>query len=160
GEFLAEILFQYKEAADDINEWFKIFKIDYHFDIKEAGSKEFGYLVSLRYSDNKTNVSVSTADLGFGVGQLMPILVEGLISKNRTICVEQPEIHLHPRLQAVLADFIFENAISRNQLERNQWIIETHSEAMILRLLRFIANHRLRPSDVRFLYVLPPQDDH
>ena len=159
GEYLAEIIFQYETAVEEINDWFQKFGIDYEFRILDVGGAEYGHLVALKYIDRKTGIGVSTSDLGFGIGQLMPILVEGLISKNRTICVEQPEIHLHPRLQAVLADFFFENAMNRPQGEGNQWIVETHSEAMILRFLRFIAEGRLSQKDIAFIYVLPPQRD-
>ena len=55
-------------------------------------------MVLLALTDHRSGASVGPADVGFGIGQLLPILVEGLASGGRTICVEQPEIHLHPRM--------------------------------------------------------------
>jgi predicted ATPase len=61
-------------------------------------------------TDTRTRVLVSPSDVGFGIGQLLPIIVEGVIAQGRVICVEQPEIHLHPRLQAHVADFLIATA--------------------------------------------------
>jgi len=77
-------------------------------------------------------------DVGFGVSQILPILVESLLCKeNETIILEQPEIHLHPRLQSKLADFIICMASTGRR-----FIIETHSEHIINRLCLRIAQDK------------------
>jgi predicted ATPase len=71
--------------------------------------------------------------VGAGVSQLVPIVVAALLPHHQGIVmVEQPEIHVHPALQVELGDLMIEAAASR------QLLIETHSEHLILRLLRRI----------------------
>lgn len=69
-------------------------------------------------------------DVGFGVSQILPILIEALrMEKEEILILEQPEIHLHPSLQSKLAEFIL-NLAKANRF----FIIETHSEHFINRL--------------------------
>jgi hypothetical protein len=76
---------------------------------------------------------VLPSELGAGVSQLVPVVVAMLLPHHRgLVMVEQPEIHVHPALQVELGDLLIESAAQR------QIIIETHSEHLILRLLRRI----------------------
>ena len=78
---------------------------------------------------------VSISDTGFGVSQVLPILVEAIRMKpGETLILEQPEIHLHPKTQSKLADFLICMAKSGRH-----FVIETHSEYMIKRLCLRIA---------------------
>ena len=72
------------------------------------------------------------ADVGFGVSQVLPIIIEGLsILPEQTLILEQPEIHLHPNMQMCLADFLISLVKSGKQV-----IVETHSDHIINRLIR------------------------
>jgi len=85
---------------------------------------------------------VDLPDVGFGVSQVLPVLVQLFYAPaNSIIIMEQPEIHLHPRAQAALADVMIDAINSReNGKDRNiQLIIETHSEHFLRRLQRRIA---------------------
>jgi hypothetical protein len=170
GEYMPEILFQQAETRQKINEWFEQFEIPYGLRIDSIGNEVTGTMISIVLTDKRLNLAVAPSDVGFGIGQLLPILVEGCISKDRVLCVEQPEIHLHPRLQAHLADFFIESAgvkgISRQGLfsdaptfepldPKNQWIIETHSETLMLRLQRRIREGKIPSNAVSVLYVQP-----
>lgn len=80
------------------------------------------------------------ANVGVGVSQALPILVFALLSdKKSTLIFEQPELHLHPKTQSLLADFFFTLAMSGRQC-----VIETHSEHIINRL-RYLAAKHLSP---------------
>lgn len=71
-------------------------------------------------------------DVGFGVSQVLPILVEGLtLAKGNMLILEQPEIHLHPKMQMEIADFL----ISLVQQGKNL-IVETHSDHIVNRMIR------------------------
>lgn len=129
------------KIIDKINYWFIKFEIPYEISVENIGSLVTGKILSIQLKDIRTGTVVTPADVGFGIGQVLPIIIESLANKNTTICVEQPEIHLHPRLQAHLADLFIES-IKNN----NQWIIETHSEALLLRLQRRIRN---KSSDIQ-----------
>lgn len=72
------------------------------------------------------------ADVGFGVSQALPIIVQGLyMDKDQSLLLEQPEIHLHPEMQLQMADFLI--ALAKN--EKNV-IVETHSDHIINRIVR------------------------
>lgn len=71
-------------------------------------------------------------DVGFGISQVLPILVEGLaIHTGDTLILEQPEIHLHPKMQMEMTDFLISLAKQGKNL-----IVETHSDHVINRLVR------------------------
>lgn len=155
------MLYRRKKAlTGEVNDWFKRFDIPYHLSIKELEDEITGAIIVMSLEDQRTNVTVAPSDVGFGIGQLLPILVEGLVADDRIICVEQPEIHLHPRLQANLADFFIETAgvAMRDENRRtnaNQWIVETHSEALILRIQKHVRAGKLKADSVSVLYVEP-----
>ena len=73
--------------------------------------------------------------------------------KGATLLLEQPEIHLHPKAQAELADFLVE--VSKREVGV---IVETHSEHLVTRLQRRIAEESLAPDSVALYYVTPSAD--
>ena len=112
-----------------ISKWLEIMNIK---NINVFPQREIIYLNLA--SDNAKNLEVNIADTGFGVSQIFPIILEGIrLPKGSTLILEQPEIHLHPSMQAQMADFFIALALSRKNL-----IIETHSEHIINRLVRRI----------------------
>lgn len=110
--------------------------------------------------DQRTRTVVSHRDVGIGVSQVLPVLVTAYGSKGRIVAMEQPEIHLHPALQAELGDVFIEAAAGER---RNTFILETHSEHLILRLLRRVRETAsgelpegappLKPEDLAVIYV-------
>jgi predicted ATPase len=96
-----------------------------------------------------TGEDVNIADAGFGISQILPILVAGYsVPRNSSLIVEEPEIHLHPKAQAEIGTF-FLNVLANNV----QIFVETHSEHLLLRLQRHIASGDLMPQDVNTFYV-------
>ena len=120
--------------------------------------------------DKRAGIQVSLRDVGVGISQVLPVLVESYANQEKLIAIEQPEIHIHPALQAELADVFIESALGGTQ---NKFLLETHSEHLILRLLRRIREtsngdfsdwsdslraacpEGIRPEDVAVLYVQP-----
>ena len=94
----------------------------------------------------KTNI----VDVGYGVSQILPILVRIITaSKNTTFLVQQPEVHLHPKGQAALVTLMLE---IKNKRE-NSFIVETHSEYMINRAKIEIMNGNISHEDVSVIYL-------
>ncbi len=99
--------------------------------------------------DVRSGAPVALDQVGYGVSQLLPVVDVAVHAERQVICVEEPELHLHPRLQARLGN-LFATAVVRG---RNQVIVETHSENILLRVRRLIRNGKLRPEEVAVLYV-------
>ena len=57
--------------------------------------------------DQRTNTAVSHRDVGIGISQVLPVLVSAYASNNNLLAIEQPEIHLHPALQAELGECLY-----------------------------------------------------
>ncbi|MBO9508353.1 DUF3696 domain-containing protein [Thalassospira sp. A3_1] len=159
GENTAKILLrQQSTLTNELDAWLSRFEINYRTKIRHVGNELTGEIVSVNLIDTNSGVELTPLDVGFGIGQVLPILVEGLSSKRKTICVEQPEIHLHPRLQGHLADFFLETAYHpRTNPEGVQWVIETHSESLMLRLQRRIRERKssnpIPLEDISVIYV-------
>lgn len=90
-------------------------------------------------------------DVGYGVSQVLPILVDTLTApKGQTFLLQQPEVHLHPRAQAALGSLLIEQAARRNQT----FVVETHSDYLVDRVRMDIRDARssLKAKDVVILY--------
>lgn len=90
-------------------------------------------------------------DVGYGVNQILPILVRIFNSRSKVYLMQQPEIHLHPKGQAELASLMIETI----KHEKHRYIIETHSDAMINRARIEIMNGGIAPQDVSLIYLEP-----
>lgn len=141
-----------ESVLKDINNWLSEFEIPYDIKVDNIGNEATGNVISVILNDKRTQTLVTPADVGFGIGQVMPIITEAVVSKNATLCVEQPEIHLHPKLQAHLADLFIDSVNPKEK--NNQWIIETHSESLMLRLQKRIREKRIDKKLVKVLYVI------
>jgi predicted ATPase len=112
------------------------------FEVKSISKERHEYEVKVRTKGSNTWVDIP--DVGFGVSQVLPVLVQCFYApKDSIIIMEQPEIHLHPRAQSALADVMLDAVNAReNGKPRNiQLIIETHSEHFLRRLQRRIAEN-------------------
>ncbi len=101
--------------------------------IESKDSAQFGHELQVCISNR--NKSHDLTQVGVGVSQVLPIIVAGLLAESdTTLIVEQPELHLHPKVQSRLADFF----LSMTQLGK-QCLVETHSEHIINRIRLRIA---------------------
>ena len=87
-------------------------------------------------------------DVGYGVSQSLPILVDVRTAKRHTFLLQQPEVHLHPRAQASLA-VLFAESWKQN---KNRFLIETHSDYIVDRIRILVRKRLLKPGDASILY--------
>lgn len=150
GKSMPELLFTDDALVAGVNEWMAKFDMGYSLEARRVNDPNVEGLFLLRLTDKVTKIDVSPLDVGVGISQVLPIIVQSLLSVNSLICIEQPEIHLHPRLQAELGSLL---ASTIGEPNANQYIIETHSEHLILRLQRLVRSGQLQPNDVAVLHV-------
>ncbi|SMN12032.1 hypothetical protein SPBRAN_235 [uncultured Candidatus Thioglobus sp.] len=92
-------------------------------------------------------------DVGYGISQVLPILVRILTASNATFLMQQPEVHLHPKGQAELTSLLV-NMI-KDEDRKHSFIIETHSDYMIDRARIEIMRGKISPDDVSLIYMQP-----
>ena len=117
----------------------------------DLGSIELGGtggLVEINIDDH------NIVDVGFGVSQALPIIVQGLyMMKDESLFLEQPEIHLHPEMQLQLADFLI--ALAKN--EKNV-IVETHSDHFVNRIIHRVMQNYEELNDLINIYIVEKED--
>jgi len=74
-------------------------------------------------------------DIGIGISQVLPVIVGAIINKSSILAIEQPELHIHTKMQVELGDLFIEQI---NKQKNRIFLIETHSEHLMLRLLKRI----------------------
>lgn len=156
GKHVAIYLFDHTSVVEQVNDWLDRLEVPYTLDVVRvsagnAAANLVGDLVAISLTDRRSGVNVTPADVGFGVSQVLPIVVEMLARRGSVITVEQPETHLHPRLQAKLADLFIDTVQEGGRA--NQLIVETHSEYLMLRIQRRIREGTLDPAMVSVVYV-------
>lgn len=144
GTELAEVLKNNNHIKDNINELLAEFKIAIEVDKVND--------IIHKISVNQEAVNLELTDVGFGISQVLPILVQAYLSPVGSITIiEQPEIHLHPKMQAWLTDALIKIALGSSK----RFIIETHSDALVRRLrLRIVDEESsLSENDVAVYYL-------
>lgn len=119
--------------------------------LKRTTPKKFEFKLQTDITDSGVNF----ADVGCGTSQLLPFIVQSLTSSdNSMIVIEQPEAHLHPKIQADLASFMVDS------LEPNKkFLIETHSEYFIERLRTCIMKNPMLSEKIIIYYVEQNKDN-
>ena len=137
---IAEVIKDNEKIKNKVNEWFEKFglKVDVEA-FKEAIHKFTVY---------QSELDLDITDVGFGVSQVLPVVMQGFLSpENSFTIVEQPEVHLHPKMQASLADLFID--ITKESKFTKNLIIETHSEYLLKRLRRRMAEgDNIKPDKV------------
>ena len=128
--------------------WLKELDLIHEFRLEEIkrGTNLYQAIVKTSASSAPTVLT----DVGFGVSQVLPALVLlYYVEKGSTVLMEQPELHLHPSVQSRLADLMLTVAETRNV----QIIVESHSEHLLRRLQRRVAQQEASSEDVKLFFV-------
>jgi predicted ATPase len=125
----------------------------------DAWVKKFEFGEELRYNELTADLFelvfksgkevTNVADAGFGASQVLPLIIQAVAAPHNSLTIaEQPEIHLNPRLQCVLADLFVQMATSGHRV-----IVETHSDHLIVSLRRLIAEGKISTDQVNLMFV-------
>ena len=137
-----------KTFQEMIAYWLQELDLIHSFEIREiaAGSN----LYHARVQANASSPETMLTDVGFGVSQVLPVLVLlYYVPEGSIILMEQPEIYLHPSVQSGLADVMLAVAGRRNI----QIIVESHSEHLLRRFQRRAAEGKADSSDLKLYFV-------
>lgn len=157
GEHLLRLLAQpeklntnKKTLAELVNEWIsERFNMLQRLHLRDVD--DLGVVKSLVGDEVGGPKDINVAAMGEGISQLLPIIARTISTgSDECLLVEQPEIHLHPAAQADIGDLFVD---SLKESTRRQFIIETHSEHLLLRVRRRIAEGKLDPKNVAILFV-------
>ena len=152
----------YSEARmvkEEVEKWFTQFKIADDINLEQIVEGIY-YMVYI--TDSASKARVNLADIGFGASQTLPIIIECFYAPpGSTLLIEQPEIHLHPKAQSILGDLFIE----ATQKSDRTFIIETHSEHILARIRRRLAesnaglgNYKISRDDIAIYYFEPTMD--
>jgi hypothetical protein len=150
GDFAPLVLFHDADVRRDVDAWLR--KMFGHGLALDAASGELGVNLTVRGGEER----VSLADVGEGVAQVLPVLTLCAMSKHgrfptgSIFAIEQPEMHLHPRAELHLAEILSEAASHGNG---SRWLIETHSENLLLFLQLLVARCEIVPADLCLLWL-------
>lgn len=132
----------------EVNDWYKNhFNCPYQF-LKSPS----GYAVAL--ADANSAIPLLPSQVGAGVSQIFPFVVAAVKPDVSMISIEQPELHLHPAWQVELADLMLTQ--TNQYIADKLFLVETHSEHMVLRLLKRIRDSQDadRPMDNKLAQII------
>lgn len=162
GNSLTEILKENTAIKNKVNSWLKTF--GFHVDVSTLQD------VIHKLKIQQYSLDLDITDVGFGISQILPVIVQGFLSfENSLTMIEQPEIHLHPKMQADLADLFIDVVNGTNNqkvifnkkqfpVTKKYLLIETHSEYLLRRLRRRISEGKIMAQDVAIYFIIPPKD--
>jgi len=176
GENIVPVLAR-EDVRNSVNRTLARMQYEVHIGGEGIDDPVAGAIRWLRLKHLPTNVWVSPCDVGFGISQSLPIIAQLAGGRGLIHVIEQPEIHLHPRLHVemgqVLVDAIqrdddrsllwdTDTSVSRKmstvnrKFNNTQIICETHSPELYLRVIRRVGEQELAHECVCILYVSPP----
>lgn len=117
------------------------------FGVERASESSEFYRVKVQLK--RASVPVDLVDVGFGVSQLLPLMVLlAYVPEGSTLLLEQPEMHLHPLIQSRLADVLIDITKTR----KLQIVLESHSEHLLMRLQRRVAEQHIAAEHVALYF--------
>ena len=155
GDAIAEILKEDLHLKHQVNNWFKKFNLQ--VDVSHLKDVIHSLVI------NQNSLDLDITDVGFGISQVLPVIIQGFLSHSDSLTlIEQPEIHLHPKMQADLADLFIDIVMAesskKNYSSLKYLIVETHSEYLLKRLRRRISEGKI-PADKVAIYLVDPQTE-
>ena len=156
--YVASIINRWQKTEDnrltDLAKALQTLGLTWKVDAKQINDVQIELRVARLPRSGEIEDMVSLADVGFGVSQTLPVLVALLVAEpGQLVYLEQPEIHLHPRAQAALAE-ILADAANRGV----KVVVETHSDLLLRRIQTLVAEDKISPEKVK-LHWFKRRDD-
>lgn len=147
GENVYKVLYQAYFSNDNslrekVNTWLKLFGYTYEWHELKPNYGEFMLV------DMKTEQKINIVDVGFGISQILPVIVASCEEEKGYLLIDSPEAHLHSRIQSSLGDLLIDAARKRKV------IVETHSENIILRVQKRIIEQNGINKDFARIYFI------
>lgn len=135
---------QHNAVLDGVSFWLNRMKVADKLEVKQLGrSNRYEIVV------HQAGVSANLRDVGIGISQVLPVLTVAYFAPaGSTIILEEPEIHLHPLAQSVLAELF----VATSRARRIQFIVETHSEHLFRRMQTLIARGETSAEQVSLFF--------
>ena len=156
--YVASIINRWQKTEDnrliDLAKALQTLGLTWKVDAKQINDVQIELRVGRLPRSGEVEDMVSLADVGFGVSQTLPVLVALLVAEpGQLVYLEQPEIHLHPRAQAALAE-VLADAANRGV----KVVVETHSDLLLRRIQTLVAEDKISPEKVK-LHWFKRRDD-
>lgn len=136
------------DLVKKVGDWYEKYLGGWRMTIEHVG--DFFQVVLI--SPDDPTVKVNIVDVGQGMSQILPLVTQCMLRSNRQnsiSIIEQPELHLHPAAHGDLAELFAESAKSTGA----SYILETHSENIILRIRKLIVQGKLSKDDVVIYWI-------
>lgn len=148
GDAIAEVLKENGSIKRKVNGWFG--KFGFKIDVKPFKEVIHHMFVT------QNGLPLDITDVGFGISQVLPIIIQGFLSeKDSVTIIEQPEIHLHPKMQADLGDLLIDVV----NTDHKKLVVETHSEYILRRIRRRMSEGKIKKEDVSICLFHPKEKD-
>lgn len=145
--FILDKMSDSRQSIDLVKEWLcNRFHLAKDITVVKESGKRYRVVVT-----TNENVKIDMVHMGFGLSQILPIITQGCISQpNSLMIVEDPDVHMHPSIQAAMADFFIFLCKERDV----SVLVETHSDHFITRLRRRIAEDEISHKKVHLIFVM------
>ncbi|MBF0622155.1 MAG: DUF3696 domain-containing protein [Magnetococcales bacterium] len=142
---------EHRQVIDGVSEWLRRMDVAEKLEVRQlGGSNRYEVVV------HRDGVVANLRDVGIGVSQVLPVLaVAYFAQRGSTIILEEPEIHLHPLAQSLLAEMFF--YVSRER--EIQFLVETHSEHLFRRMQTLIAQDETDTNTCSMFFVERDKSD-
>jgi len=141
------------QIEERVSKWLREMALAHAFSLESSDNSD-GRDYEVRIRKDSVSPAVTLTDMGYGLSQFMPVLVLCYYApEGSTLILEQPGMHLHPKVQSQLADLLIEVVTERNL----QVLVESHSEHLLTRLQLRIAEEKIG-SDKTALYFCENND--
>ena len=142
-------------VKDKTDTWLQKFGVPYRLDAKiEMQAVQSTDITTVSLIHKTTGTQLGSSDVGYGISQILPIIVQICMLQNGALLIEQPELHLHPSMQSNIGSLFAETILSSSGA---QIIAETHSEHLVRRIQSLVGKGRknggLDPEDVSLICV-------